>query len=136
MEAWNEAQAEYEYVHGTESYGTLAARWGMDVKAVREAGLAGRWHYKRLAFRQGLAMEPLEILREASVRLCRCAGQAARDLDSRAEPLGKGDLKTLHEAVSLVKDLSGLIANLYGEKEETNEEIVIRMEGDLDSFCH
>lgn len=137
MEAWNEEQAEAEFVRGKETYPALAKRWGVEENFVRQLGRAQGWYKKRLEYRrtQKEEAEPLDILRLAALRLCRCAGQVAEALDSGDAPAGKGDLKALHDAAALLKDLTGLVQNLYGNKEEKMEEVIFRMEGELDGFC-
>ena len=138
MEAWNEEQAEAEYIRGEETYAALAARWGVEVCLVRRLGREKGWHKKRLEYRraQKAEAEPLDILRLAALRLCRCAGQVAEALDTGEPPAGKGDLKALHDAAALLKDLTGLVQNLYGNKEEKMEEVIFRMEGELDGFSN
>lgn len=130
---WEE-QAEQEYIRGRETYRALAQKYGVSEKELRRMGRSGGWHQARLAYRKEERAEPAETLQRAAAHLCRSAGRLARELDDPAAPLGKGDLKALHEAVSLLKDLAALLQNLKGS--EPVQHVEIRMGGEIDELSH
>lgn len=135
METWNPEEAEARYIRGSESYEALAKALGISRKRLQNYGQAHGWFQKRQACRKGEQAEPdpEEILRRAARRLCLCAGTLADKLALERDTAGKGDLKALHDAAGLVKDLAALLQNLEG-REDKGLEVIFRMEGEIDAY--
>ena len=129
---WQEAQAREEYISGSMSYRTLAGKWGVTTALVKKTGGEQQWYRQRLEYQARLRDEPGELLYAAVLRLCRCAENVARDLDHAGA--GKNDVKTLHDAAVLCKDLMGLIQSVRDRKEEKTEGVTLKMEGDIHGY--